>query len=333
MEQGAGRTRRREGGRFHGKESGEMKGRWLLFAMLAAVLVLAGCGGGTEKPAGEPAPQKVVTVGSKEFTEQLILAKVTQLVLEDAGFKVNDKCGLGGTMICRNALLNGGIDVYWEYTGTCLLVQLKHEKPITDPQECYRVVKEEDLQKNNLVWLGMAPFNNTYVLMMRKPDAERLGVKSLSDLAAYVNEHPNEVRFATDAEFFARPDGYPALEKLYGFKFPPDKVIKLDPGLVYKALSEKQVDVAMGFATDARIKALNLVSLEDDKQFFPVYNPAPVVRKPVMEKYPELADLLNPVAAKLTTEAMIALNYAVDVDHKTPDQAAREWLTAEGLTR
>ncbi len=129
-----------------------------------------------------------VVVGSKEFTEQLILGAMSVLALEDAGFKVTDNTGLGGTEMARNALESGEIDTYWEYTGTAWLVALGHEKPITDSEEAFQKVSEEDLAKNNLVWLSYAKFDNTYTLMMRKDDAEKLGIKTISDLARMINE-------------------------------------------------------------------------------------------------------------------------------------------------
>ena len=134
-----------------------------------------------------------------------------------------------------------------------------------------------------------------------------------------------------DAEFSVRPDGLPGLEETYGFSFPAGNVKTMDLGITYKALRDGEVDIAMGFATDGRIKAFELVNLEDDKQFFPVYNPAPVVRKEVMEQYPEIADVLKKISAKLDTETMTNLNYQVDIEEKEPVDVAREWLEAEGL--
>jgi len=298
---------------------------FVVIALLAVLsLLMTSC-----KPTGKKGP---ITVGSKEFTEQLILGQMAILALEDAGFEVNDKTGLGGTKVCRDALTAGEIDLYWEYTGTALLVHLGHEETITDPQECYEVVKKED-EANNLVWLDMAKFNNTYTLMMRKDDADAKGIKTISDLAAYVNAHPGEVSLGTDHEFYARPDGFKGVEELYGFQFPEDKVITMDWGLGYKALKEGQVVVAMGFATDGRIEAFGLVNLVDDKAFFPVYNPAPVVRKEVLDKWPEVADVLNKIGPKLDTATMTHLNYLVDVEEKDVEEVARTFLEEQGIIK
>lgn len=315
--------------------------RWLVFLVLAVLLaaVAVGCGTGTtetegtetqeQPPAGEET-KGPVTVGSKEFTEQLILGQIALLALENAGFEVVDQTGLQGTDAVRSALENGDIDLYWEYTGTAWINALGHDEPITDSEEAYQQVKEEDAA-NGLVWLPYAPFDNTYTLMMRRADAEELGIKTISDLAAYVNAHPDEITFATDHEFYARPDGFPGLEELYGFQFPRDKVLTMDPGLTYQALRDGQVQVAMGFATDGRIEAYEFVNLEDDQHFFPVYNPAPVVRQEVLEKWPEIEEVLGEIGPQLDTETMINLNYQVDIEEKEPADVARAWLTEKGL--
>jgi osmoprotectant transport system substrate-binding protein len=290
---------------------------------LAAVLLAA--------PLAAVAQEKSMTVGSKEFTEQRILGNIMIVLLEANGFDTTDKTGLGGTLVARKALENEQIDVYMEYTGTALLTFLDYEEPITDPQECYDTVKEEDMKKNGLVWLPYMSFNNTYCLMMRQDQAKELGLKTLSDLAAYIQENPDGITFALNAEFYARPDGYRPLQKAYDFKFGRENIKKMNSGLIYKALQDEQVDVGLGFATDGRIKGFNLVVLEDDKNYFPVYNPAPVVHKETAEKYPELAGLFEKLGEKLNTEAMTNLNYQVDIEHKNVREAATEFLKNAGL--
>ena len=289
---------------------------------IAILLILAG--GCAER-------DRVITVGSKQFTEQIILGKIMKIMLERNGFQVNDKTGLGGTLIVRRALENGEIDVYMEYTGTALLLYLKHKKPVTDPRRCYETVKREDEEKNDLIWLKPCEFNNTYTLMMRRDEAGRLNIDTISDLARYVKRHPREIFFATGAEFFARPDGYPSLEKCYGFRFAADNVIKMDPGLTYEALRTGKVQVAMGFSTDGRIVAFGFVTLRDDRHFFPAYNPAPVVRKVILEKYPQVSDILNKIGPNLDTRRMRELNKQVDVGHRDPERVAEDFLKREGL--
>ena len=277
------------------------------------------------------AADKELIVGSKQFTEQIILGQIMIAYLDANGFKCEDKTGLGGTMVARKALESGQIDIYMEYTGTGLMTHLKYKTPITDPVKCYEEVKKEDLAKNGLVWLPMMDFNNTYCLMMRKDDAEAKKIKTISDLSAYVKAHPDEVSFGLNAEFYARPDGYRPLQKKYDFKFPSDKIKKMDSGLVYKALKDGEVTVSMGFATDGRIAAFDFVVLEDDLKYFPVYNPAPVVKKEIADKYPELSGLFAKLGEKLNTAEMTKLNAEVDVDHKDAKAAAVDWLKKQGL--
>jgi len=280
----------------------------------------------TKPPAVEPG---LIVVGSKEFTEQIILGQIAVLALQDAGFEVDDQTNLGGTAVNREALLAGEIDLYWEYTGTAWIAHLGHEDPITDPQECYDKVKAEDAG-NGLVWLAVAPFNNTYTLMMKQETGKGLGITSISDLAEYINGG-GDASLCTDQEFYARPDGFKGVEALYGFQFNEAQVIMMDPGLTYKALQDGQCTTAMGFATDGRIPAFGFFNLEDDKQFFPVYNPAPVVRQEIMDQYPGVATVLNPIAKALTTEKMMDLNKRVDIDEEDPEDVACDFLKSGGF--
>jgi osmoprotectant transport system substrate-binding protein len=182
-----------------------------------------------------------------------------------------------------------------------------------------------------MVWLPYMSFNNTYCLLMQREEAVKLGIKTLSDLAAYARANPDTIIFGTNEEFYARPDGYKPLQETYGFEFPDRQIKKMAPGLLYQGLRDGQLDVAMGFATDGRIKGFDLVVLEDDKNFFPVYNPAPVVHKETVEKYPELENIFIRLGEMLTTEDMTLLNYQVDVERKSPRNAASEWLKSVGL--
>ncbi|MGD8564600.1 MAG: glycine betaine ABC transporter substrate-binding protein [Desulfarculaceae bacterium] len=282
-------------------------------------------------PAMGLAAEKKLVVGSKQFTEQIILGKMMIALLGAKGFTCVDKTGLGGTMVARKALQAGQIDVYMEYTGTGLMTHLKYKKPITDPVKCYQEVKKADLKKNGLVWLPMMDFNNTYCLMMRKDDAAKKGLKTISDLSNYVKKNPGKVAFGLNAEFYARPDGYRPLQKKYDFRFPKDKIKKMDSGLVYKALKDGEVEVSMGFATDGRIAGFNFIVLKDDQKYFPVYNPAPVVKKETAAEYPELEKIFAKLGQKLNTKEMTTLNYTVDIKHMDAMKAAKDWLKAQGL--
>lgn len=285
----------------------------------------------TMGPAFSMAAEKKLVVGSKEFTEQRILGQIMIALLEKNGFETVDKTGLGGTLVVRKALENDQIDISMEYTGTALVTFLKHKDVITNSQDCYDTVKKEDKETNDMVWLPYMPYDSTYCLMMRRESAEKLGLKTLSDLAAYVQKNPNSVSFALNAEFYARPDGYVPLQKAYDFKFPKDKIVKMNTGLIYKAVKDDQVDVGLAFAVDGRIKGLDLVVLKDDKNFFPVYNPAPVVKSATAEKYPELEGIFQELSPKLTTEAITTLNYQVDIEHKNVKEASVDWLKSVGL--
>jgi osmoprotectant transport system substrate-binding protein len=295
----------------------------ILLVLLSMALIFTGLTGCSQS-------KKVVRVGSKEFTEQLLLGQITLLVLKDAGYTVDDRTGVAGSNKVRTALLSKEIDIYWEYTGTAWLSHLQHDEPITDTQECYDKVKQED-EANGITWLPYAPFNNTYTIMMRRAQAEELGIKSISELGTYLRANPTALAFAVDHEFTARADGLPGLESTYQFKLPEDNVIVMDNAIVYKALKENQADIGMGFSTDGRIQAFDLVNLEDDLSFFPAYNPAPNLRTEFAEENPEIVALLAKVAAMLDNDTIMQLNYLVDIEQKTPAAVAQEWLKTAGL--
>ena len=279
------------------------------------------------------AKEKSLIVGGKNFTEQLLLPELAGIILEQAGFDVTLKTGVG-TAIARKSLENAQIDLYYEYTGSAytLFYKQKDKEIMTVPEKVYSWVKKADSEKG-LVWLDPVNFNNTYTLMMRKKEAEKLGIKSISDLGAYVSKNPDKLIFALGAEFWERPDGFKGLMKTYNFNLPIKQVKKMSMGLTYQALQKKLVNSAAGFATDGRIAAFGFVNLVDDKFFFPVYNPAPVVRKAILDKYPEIEGLLKPIADNLTTEEMQQLNKAVDVDHKQVHDVAMDWLKSKNLIK
>ena len=295
----------------------------LVLIMLASSLFVFGC-----------QADEGVVIGSKEFTEQLILGQIAILALEYNGIATVDETGLGGTVVVREAQERGDVDLFWEYTGTALITHLGFDEAITDPEECYRVVSETDLERNQLIWLDYTPFNNTYTIMMRQSDANELGITTLSDLAAAINEgvdapSPGVWNFATDHEYTIRDDGYPGLQELYGFEFA--EVITMDLGITYGALRDGDVVTAMGFATDGRIAAFELVNLVDDLNFHPVYNCSPVIRQDTLEEFPQIAEILNPIARALDAETMSSLNMQVDIEERLPSEVAEEWLIEQGF--
>jgi osmoprotectant transport system substrate-binding protein len=295
-------------------------GKWFLGLPLLGLClsVLVGCG----PRAG------TIRVGSKEFTEQLLLGQLTMQVLEDGGYKVEDKTGIAGSNKLRTALLNKDIDIYWEYTGTGWLSHLQHDKPLADPRTCYEKVRDED-RGNGIEWLPYAPYNNTYTVMMRGDKAQALGIRTLSQLAA----QSDRLSFAVDHEFTARPDGLPGLVAAYGFKEKEDQIEVMDNAIIYKALKENQADLGMGFATDGRIQAFGLVNIADDKNFFPAYNPSPNLRTAFASDNPRIVAMLEKIAAKLDNNAISHMNYLVDIEQKVPRDVAKAWLKENGLVK
>jgi glycine betaine/choline ABC-type transport system substrate-binding protein len=292
---------------------------WVVTAVVLLVLFLA-------VSLGTARAQQQIVVGSKGFTEQLIVGNMIALLMENNGFKVDRKIGLGGTVIVHEAIVRGDVSVYVEYTGTGLTAILK--KPVLmNPEEVYQIVKKDYDEKFKLTWLKPWGFNNTYCIVMRKDDAERLKLSKVSDLKSVAKD----LIFGGTIEFLARPDGVPGLVKHYGLTFKDQK--GMDPGLVYKAIAEKQVDVISGFATDGRIPAFNLVVLEDDLKFFPPYYAAPVVRNELLAKAPQVADILNRLAGKINDTTMASLNYTVDGKKQEAETVARDFLQSQGLLK
>ena len=268
-----------------------------------------------------------VVVGGKNFTEQQILSAITQQVLEANRHRVDNRAGMGSAAV-RQAMENGQIDVYWEYTGTSLITYNNIEDKL-DPQQTYDTVKELDAEKG-IVWLDPSEANNTYALAMRAADSTEKGIATISDLAGAMNDGQG-LTFGSHAEFYARPDGLKPLEETYGFEFGRANVKRMDTGLVYQALRDGQVDVGLVFATDGRIPAFDFTVLEDDQGYFPSYALAPVIRAEVLEANPDIGDLLNEVSAKLDDQVMAALNASVDVDKVSVENAAAKFLQDHDL--
>ena len=295
----------------------------ILFAgILFLFFIIGGCNNRDAEKGGEES----ITIGAKHFTEQDILGEImAQLIEAKTDITVVRKFDLGGTMVCFDALRTGDIDLYPEYTGTGLVNILK-EKTMSDPNKVYETVKSEFRQRYNFLWLRPFGFNNTYTLTMRRKQAKSLGIKKISDLRRY----KGLLQAGFDAEFLERPDGYHGLTRRYGFSFTKSPK-QMDPGLMYKALSEGAVDVVDGFATDGRIKAYGLVTLLDDEHFFPPYYAAPLVRRETLKNYPEIGRVLESLGDTIDDETMRRLNYDVDGRGRRPADVAREFLLAKGL--
>ena len=275
-----------------------------------------------------------VNVASKGFTEQVILGKIMVALLKDRGIPVKDRTSLGGTNVCREALKQGQIDVYMEYTGTAWLTFFKKKEVVRDPMGLFENVKAVDA-KNGLVWLKPAKFNNTYSIIMLAEKADQMGIKTLSDWAAWSKKNPGKMTLASNAEFYSRPDGFKGMMGFYGLTFgkeiPDANVKKMETPLCKKAVRDNQVLSGMAFATDGEIKDYNQAVLTDDKNYFPIYNPAPVVRKAVLDQYPQIKFILGEIGPSLDTATMTRLNYRVNVNGEKPEAVAKSWLRGVGL--
>ncbi|WP_416313032.1 glycine betaine ABC transporter substrate-binding protein [Rossellomorea sp. FS2] len=289
--------------------------------MISLALILSSC---SSIGVGE----KRISVGGKNFTEQYLLSEMTAFLLEEEGFKVKQMNNLGSTVV-RKALENNQVDLMWEYTGTALITYMKQD-PIADPDKTFEKVKDLDA-KNDIHWMNMSKVNNTYALAMTREKAEELDIHSISDLGEYINDHPDELTIASDAEFANRQDGLPGVEKKYGFDFGAQNINQMDIGLTQRALDKGQVDVSVAFETDATIRSYGLVTLDDDKQFFPPYRAAVSVNKDVLKKYPEIEEITGRLADKLDSEIMRELNYKVDIEGNSVSVVAYEWLVDNGM--
>lgn len=271
----------------------------------------------------EERDENVIVVGSKAFSEAYVLAEMfAQLIEAHAGLEVERRLNLGGTHICFQALKNGEIDLYPEYTGTGLMAILDGP-PATDPAQVLGHVREVFAARWDLTWLDPFAFDNSYTLAMHRPRAEALGITKISDLVGRTDLVGG---FAT--EFLARGDGYPGLAKHYGLELADTRA--MEAGLMYQAAESDSVDVVSAYATDARIDKMDLVVLEDDKEFFPPYNAAPLVRRELLAAHPEVRDALGLLAGRLDDAQMRALNGQVDVHGRDPHDVAREYLVEIG---
>jgi osmoprotectant transport system substrate-binding protein len=290
-----------------------------LLALLTAGILIA-CNGGETT-------QISIKVGSKDFPEQWIIGEMYALTLEQAGFAVERKLDLGGTPVAQAALENGEIDLYPEYTGTGLLTVLKAPAS-SNTEDVFKTVSEGYKQKYNLTWLEPAPMNNKQALAMTEEGSRKFGITTISQMVAKASQ----LTLIGPAEFEVREDGLPGIKAKYG-NFDLKEYKSVLGVLRYKGLVEGEADVSVAFGTDGEVGALKLVLLEDDKQLFPPYQVAPVVRQETLDSNPTLATVLNTLAPKLTTEAMQLLNYEVSGKQREFADVAREFLTQQGIIK
>ena len=287
-------------------------------ALIGATASLAACSGGADG-------KHPIAIGSKDFTEELILGEMYALILEQNGFAVTRKLDLGGTQVAMAALQRGDIDLYPEYTGTALITQLK-ATPSKNAAANYATVKAYYDSHYKLTWLDAAPFNDTQALATTQAIATKYGIKTLSDLSRAAPQ----LRLGAIPEFVKREDALPGLRKAYGgFAFKDIKLFTI--GLKYKALESGNVDVVVAFGTDGQIESDDLVVFEDDKHFWPSYQVAPVVRNELLATYPAIATHLNKLSPLLTDVIMRGLNAQVDGAKKEPKDVAAEFLKTHGF--
>jgi glycine betaine/choline ABC-type transport system substrate-binding protein len=286
------------------------------FSAGMCALVLAGC----------TRQKNEIAVGSKNFTEQLILGEVlAQRVENSTRAGVERRFYLAGSYICHQSMLAGRIDMYVEYTGTALASILK-EKPTSVPSEVLRRVREQYRTKFGFEVLEPLGFNNSFAIVMRGEDARRFGIKTLSDLANFAPRF----RFGLGYEFLERADGFQGLASTYGLRFlEPPRV--MDLGLLYRAIQNQQVDVVAGSNTDGLIAVLDMVVLQDDKRYFPPYDAVPIVRRDSLVKHPEVRVTLDGLGGAISEQQMRRMNYAVDGEKRDATMVAREFLSATHL--
>jgi len=277
---------------------------------LAVLLALASaCRGEGERP---------LRIGSKNFSEQVILGEIAAQGLEARGVRVDRRLNLGGTFVCHQALKAGELGLYPEYTGTAFTAILAR-KPVSDPELVRAEVAKEYRKRWNLVWSPPLGFENTFALVMRRDEAARLHISKISDLAA----HP-EIRPGFGYEFLEREDGFPGLAKTYGLRF-SQRPVQMDLGLLYQALASRKVDLVAGNSTDGLIDAIGGVVLEDDRRYFPPYEAAFVLGAEVWKR-PEVRAFFESLAGTIDAATMRKMNAAVDKDKRRPEDVAREFL-------
>jgi osmoprotectant transport system substrate-binding protein len=289
----------------------------LCFFLFLALLATGGCG----KRGGEN-----IVVASKNFTEQIVLGEMfAQQIEAHSAVRVERRLNLGGTFICHDGLVSGKIDIYPEYTGTALTAVL-NDAVQSDPAEVLRRVREEYVARFKVEVMPPLGFNNTFAMVVRGDDADKLHLHTISDITPYAPKW----RAGFGYEFMERPDGYRGWMAAYGLHFAGAPKI-LDLGLLYRALADNQVDLVAGNSTDGVIASLHMVVLDDDRHYFPPYEAVPLVRRATLEKHPEVREALGALAGKISVDEMRMMNYAVDGEHRDPADVVRAFRKAKGL--
>ena len=287
--------------------------------IVACATLLAGC---------SPSRDKTIVIGSKNFTEQIILAELfAQQIESHTTLHVDRRVNLGGTLICHEALVAGKLDLYPEYTGTALTAILKQSlKEGEQSSNVFQRVRDEYHKKFGVEVMAPLGFNNTFAIVVRGDDAAKLRLRTVSDIQTLAPHW----RVGVGYEFLERPDGYHGWAAAYGLRFAGEPKI-LDLGLLYRALAEHQVDVVAGNSTDGVIAALNMAALQDDRHFFPPYEAVPLVREAALEMHPEIGTALSALSGKISEEEMRHLNYEVDGEHRDLAAVVGAFRQAKGF--
>jgi osmoprotectant transport system substrate-binding protein len=301
-----------------------------LLVAIAIVLILSSC---QTKKEQKPIPSTQasrgeVTIGAKSITEQYLLMKMSALLLKEKGYKVNEMVFLDSQAI-RTAMEAGVADLYWEYTTTARIYYHK-QSPLYDPDEAYREVALTDAAKG-IIWLPKSSFNSSWALLMRKDISEQLHIYRISDLAEYIRVQHTKMKFATNSEYLQREDGLQRLLEVYNFKLPDDQVVAIESDLLSQTVKDGRVDVAVGMASDPRIKKNNLVVLEDDRNVFPPYDAAPIILERTLKRYPNIKDSLESLIPYITNDNMLDLMYQVDILQKDITKTSRDFLVKHKL--
>ncbi|MGA5406301.1 glycine betaine ABC transporter substrate-binding protein [Streptomyces lavendulocolor] len=320
------------------------RGRTAGCTALVLVLVLAGCGLKSGSPMaddvlpgsvgrGQPLRGASLTVTSKNFSENLVLGHMIGLIFKAAGAEVLDRTNLPGSLSGREAIVKGDADAIYEYTGTAWITYQGRQEPIADPRAQWEAVRDADV-RNGVAWLPPSALDNTYTLAISRRNNAAYRLRTLSDVAELSRRDPSAVTLCVENEFASREDGLPGMRRAYGMDIPAANIRKMDAGIIYTQVAGSG-SCLLGevYTTDGRIAAMGLDTMADDRHFFPNYNAAPALHAATFAKYPVIAELLDPLSARLDTAVARKLNARVDVDGEDPHEVAKEWLLEQGFIR
>ena len=311
-------------------------GKWLVTILLVSIMMLGvvGCGGqeennDTNSATAEPMDyQGEIKVAAQNVNETMILANMAKLLIEEyTGLEASVNVDFTGSAILHQAMTGKEVDIYPTWTGTQLHGVLRYEGPKLNSQESFEKVKQGFEENFNMTWIEPFGFNNTYTMAVKREIAEKYNLEKQSDLAGYAADW----KLAGDDNFDVLPDAYPGWSKEYGIEF--KEVLPMQYGVIYRAIDQGEVDVAAAYSTDARIKKLDLVMLEDDKEYFPAYNGAYVVRQGILDDYPELKNILEKISGEIDNAEMSAMNYRHDIDGDDPETIAADFLKENGFIK